>query len=84
MALSRISNGRINQILSYNVCGCQHLSTKTKPSPEQNNSRLEEFKSKVEQGPELGDFIDGVVPRELHEFRSSFASNQGTLQDPPH
>jgi len=43
------------------------LSTKTKPSPEQNNSKLEEFKSKVEQGPELGDFIAGVVPRELHD-----------------
>ena len=67
MALSRISNGRINQILSYNVCGCQHLSTKTKPSPEHNSSKLEEFKSKVEQGPELGDFIAGVVPRELHD-----------------
>merc|ERR1712012_610732 len=31
------------------------------------NSKLEEFKSKVEQGPELGDFIAGVVPRELHD-----------------
>ena len=67
MALSRISSSRMPQILSYNTCGCHHLSTKTKPSPEQNNSKLEEFKSKVEQGPELGDFIAGVVPRELHE-----------------
>ena len=73
MALSRISNGsRVGQLLSYNVCGgCQQMSTK--PSPDHSsshtsstNSKLEEFKSKVEEGPDLGDFIAGVVPRDLH------------------
>ena len=64
MALTRISNGsRVSQLLSYNICGCQQLSTK--PSPESNNRNLDEFKAKVEQGPELGDFIAGVVPREM-------------------
>ena len=42
----------------------------TKPSPDHSssstNSKLEEFKSKVEDGPDLGDFIAGVVPRDLH------------------
>ena len=71
MALSRISSGsRVGQLLSYNVCGgCQQMSTK--PSPDHSNtsstnSKLEEFKSKVEDGPDLGDFIAGVVPRDLH------------------
>ena len=65
MALSRISNGsRVGQLLSYNMCGCQQLSTK--PSPESNNRNLDEFKAKVEQGPDFGDFIAGVVPREMH------------------
>ena len=66
MALSRASNTKqLSQLLSYNVCSCQQFSSK--PSPEQQSSnKLEEFKSKVEQGPELGDFIAGVVPRDLH------------------
>ena len=69
MALSRISNGsRVGQLLSYNVCGgCQQMSTKPIPdSSSSTNSKLEEFKSKVEDGPDLGDFIAGVVPRDLH------------------
>ena len=52
-------------MLSYNMCGCQQLSTK--PSPESNSRNLDEFKAKVEQGPDFGDFIAGVVPREMHE-----------------
>ena len=58
MALSRISSGsRVGQLLSYNLCGCQQLSTK--PSPESKSRNLDEFKAKVEQGPDLGDFIAG-------------------------
>ena len=70
MALSRISSNKVTQLLAYNRSSCQQLSTK--PNPEtshgsnNNSSKLEEFKSKVETGPDLGDFIAGVVPRDLH------------------
>ena len=95
MALSRISNGsRVGQLLSYNVCGgCQQMSTKPSPdhSSSSTNSKLEEFKSKVEDGPDLGDFIAGVVPRDLHSdyevvtlvsyyLFSNFFSMQGKLK----
>ena len=67
MALSRVSNSKqLSQLLSYNVCCCQQFSSKPSPSEHQPTNKLEEFKSKVEQGPELGDFIAGVVPRDLH------------------
>ena len=62
MALSRVSNTKLSQLLSYNVCSCHQFSSK----PEQVTNKLEDFKSKVENGPELGDFIAGVVPRDLH------------------
>jgi len=78
MALSRFSSNKVTQLLAYNRSSCQQLSTK--PNPEtshgsnNNSSKLEEFKSKVETGPELGDFIAGVVPRDLH------ADYQGKLK----
>ena len=85
MALSRISNGsRMSQLLSYNMCGCQQLSTK--PSPETKSRNLDEFKAKVEQGPDLGDFIAGVVPREMHgEYEGKLILDKGEkrLRLPP-
>ena len=75
MALSRISNNRVSQFLVYNLPSCQSQSLSTKPSPDPvKSAKLEEFKTKVEDGPELGDFIAGVVPRDLH------ADYQGKLK----
>jgi len=39
------------------------MSTKTRPD-QSSSSKIQEFKSKVEDGPDFGDFIAGVVPRE--------------------
>ena len=64
MALVRFSSARLSQILSYNIIPCTcSMSTKSKlnQSP---SAKIQEFKSKVEEGPDLGDFIAGVVPRE--------------------
>ena len=47
---------------------------------------MEEFKSKVEQGPELGDFIAGVVPRDLHsDYQGKLKLDKGDkrLRLPP-
>ena len=87
MALARISSGsRVGQMLSYNICSCQQLSTKPSPELNNSNSKLDEFKAKVEQGPELGDFIAGVVPRELHgDYEGKLVLDRGEkrLRLPP-
>jgi len=64
MALARFFPSRLSHLLTYNVqtCSCS-MSTKTKPDQAQ-TTKIQEFKSKVEEGPDLGDFIAGVVPRE--------------------
>ena len=64
LALSRVTQSRVSQAAVLAPCSCQNLSTK--PTPDLTKSKLEEFKHKVEDGPELGDFIAGVVPRDLH------------------
>ena len=81
MALSRISSHKLSQMLSYNVCSCQQFSSKP-----DHNVKMEEFKSKVEQGPELGDFIAGVVPRDLHsDYQGKLKLDKGDkrLRLPP-
>ena len=87
MALARISSGsRVGQMLSYNICSCHQLSTKPSPELNNSNSKLDEFKAKVEQGPELGDFIAGVVPRELHgDYEGKLVLDRGEkrLRLPP-
>jgi len=73
-------------MLSYNMCSCQQLSTKPSPELNNSNSKLDEFKAKVEQGPELGDFIAGVVPRELHgDYEGKLVLDRGEkrLRLPP-
>jgi len=66
LSLSRASHSRLYQAVVLSPCPCQNLSTKPTPDPELTRSKLEEFKTRVEDGPELGDFIAGVVPRDLH------------------
>ena len=73
-------------MLSYNMCSCQQLSTKPSPELNNSNSKLDDFKAKVEQGPELGDFIAGVVPRELHgDYEGKLVLDRGEkrLRLPP-
>ena len=73
-------------MLSYNMCSCHQLSTKPSPELNNSNSKLDEFKAKVEQGPELGDFIAGVVPRELHgDYEGKLVLDRGEkrLRLPP-
>ena len=76
---------RVCQVLANSrACACQHLSTK--PTPDLTKSKLDEFKSKVEEGPELGDFIAGVVPRDLHtdyEGKLKLEKGEKRLRLPP-
>ena len=71
-------------LVKSSLCACHHLSTK--PTPDLTKSKLDEFKSKVEDGPELGDFIAGVVPRDLHpdyEGKLKLEKGEKRLRLPP-
>jgi len=65
MALTRHSRNNLPQLLAYNWHQpCCPVSTKSKPEQEPSSNKIQDFKTRVEEGPDLGDFIAGVVPRE--------------------
>ena len=71
-------------LVRSSLCGCHHFSTK--PTPDLTKTKRDEFKSKVEEGPELGDFIAGVVPRDLHtdyEGKLKLEKGEKRLRLPP-
>ena len=83
LALQRATASRLSPAV-LSSCSCQNLSTK--PTPDLTKSKLDEFKTKVEEGPELGDFIAGVVPRDLHtdyEGKLKLDKGEKRLRLPP-
>jgi len=73
------------RMLGYN---CKHIASySTKPIPDDSQtSKLQEFKAKIDDGPDLGDFIAGVVPREQnssYEGKLKLEKGDKRLRLPP-
>jgi len=87
MAVVRHSRGSLSQLLTYNVSTqCRCISSTQSKIQEGKSNKVEEFKAKIEIGPELGDFIAGVVPREMdNEYEGKLKLEKGDkrLRLPP-